>query len=89
MDFNDLLKAKINLLQFNIDRDSNMQLLIFDNPNLLNSYLKKLDKEVILSEKCITLNELCYSNKLDGLRIKDYWFITEEEINNLLKRRKQ
>ena len=36
MEFYDLLKIKINELQFHIDRDSNMQLIIFDNPNLLN-----------------------------------------------------
>ena len=89
MEFYDLLKIKINELQFHIDRDSNMQLIIFDNPNLLDNYIKLGDKKAQLNKKLITLNELCYSNALDGLKFRNYWFITEQEINDILKRRRQ
>ena len=84
MKFNDLLKTKINELQYRIDRNSNIQLLIFDNQNLLNRYLKTLDKEIVLNERSITLYELCYSNKLDGLRFRNYCFIGEQDIKELL-----
>lgn len=90
-EFNDLLKMKINELQYRFDKNSNISLLIFDNQDLVNRYLKTLDKEIVLDERCITIYELCYSNKLDGLRFGRYWFITEtvmEEINKYVKNKR-
>ena len=84
MEFNDLLKIKINELQYRTTINSDVRLLIFDNYDLLNRYLKITDKTIVLNERTITLYDLCYSNILDGLRIGTYWFVREQDMNNLL-----
>ena len=68
--------------QYYMTKDSHVKLLIFDNYDLLNKHLKTLDK-VVLNERCITLNELCYSNKLVGIRFSSYWFMTDEDIDEI------
>ena len=70
---NNDLKEGINNMQYHIDRSSSKILLIFDSDYLRKDYIKKMDK--IIDKICITTHELCYTNKLSGLRFKAFYFM--------------
>lgn len=72
---NNDLKEGINNMQYHIDRLSSKILLIFDSDYLRRDHIKKMDKVEIIDEICITTYELCYTNKLSGLRFKAFYFM--------------
>lgn len=82
MKINNELKTAINKLQLPLvsETESDNILLIFDNQAELLKYKRK-HKYMCPNELLITLDDLCYkSHTLDGLRYKQYYFMTDEEV---------
>lgn len=73
------LKIAINMLQYHLDENSNVTLLIFENKEQQMKYIKSL-KTVVINEKGVTINELYNPHILDGLRYKRYEFIIDKEV---------
>lgn len=75
---NNILKQAINMLQNHLAKsyESDNVLLIFDNQAELLKYSRQ-HKYKTPDQILITIEELCYSYKLDGLRFKRYVFVGE------------
>ena len=81
------LKVALNQLQLRLENEKNTDnvLLIFDNKQVENEYIKLLKKRnyCLIDIIPITLGELEHSNKLVGTRFKRYHFITDIELYDL------
>lgn len=83
LELNDKTKTMLNILQNYLVQsyESDYILLIFDNQAELLKY-KRAKKYMCQNEILITINELCNSNFLDGLRYKRYVFVTDNSMKN-------
>lgn len=81
---NDDLKMTINRLQNRIVNsfESDNILLIFDNQEQLEKY-KRNKKYICPNELFTTINELCFTNFLDGKKYKQYWFMLDKDIGGV------
>ena len=85
---NDNFKLAINQLQNRLveSYESDNILLIFDNEEQKQKYKKYLKQNYSceLDKILITLNDLIYKKTLKGLRFKRYWFVTDDDMKNLV-----
>lgn len=74
----DELKQLLNILQNHIVSENDYVLLIFDNKAELLKYKRK-NKYICTNQLLVTINDLIYSNFLDGTRFKRYHFVLSEK----------
>ena len=86
MILSDTLKNAINELQTRIVPcyESDNVLLIFDKQEQIDRYKKFIDY-ITPDRICITLKDLCESNKLRGTRFKRFMFVTDSVLNDLIR----
>ena len=87
---NDLMKLGLNKLQLHLESETitDNTLLIFDNKTMKNKYIELLKKRnyCLIDRIFITLDELVYTNKLDGIKFKQYHFITDGDMEYLINK---